>query len=78
MVTFDEELVRSITDAKTTQDYADDVDEVIEWYAILIARAFASTDTELEPFIEELQSQWEDFENADNPARLASEKHGFR
>lgn len=77
MVTFDEELARSLADAKTKQEYSNSTEEVAEWYAILICQAYASEDENVEELLEKIEEHWDDFADAENPHRLAREKHGY-
>lgn len=56
MVTFDEELANAIKDARNDDDSS--VEEVFEWYSMLICEALARVDEDAEPFIEEIEERW--------------------
>lgn len=72
MVTVDEEIARALAEA----DQHDH--DPVEWYAICICQAFRSQDEDVDELIEAIEEHWPDFEEADNPHRLASKKHGYR
>lgn len=74
MVTFEEELGRSLADAKTEQKHSESTEQVAEWYAVEICEAYASEEEDVNELIERIEEHWQDFEDAENPHRLASEK----